>query len=73
MDNYFIAQTVNGRISVDVDGRPVGAIGEALKSQGYKIGLVVTTSVFHANPAVWYSHANNRGSQDSIAKQMVLF
>ncbi|CAI5755932.1 unnamed protein product [Candida verbasci] len=64
-------KTINGRISVDPEGNPVGAIGEALKLQGYKIGLVVTTSVCDATPSVWLSHALNRGSQDLIAEQMV--
>ena len=38
-------KTYNKAISVDPEGKPVGAIGEALKLQGYAIGIVVTTKV----------------------------
>lgn len=49
----------------------MGAIGEALKLQGYTTGVVVTTTVTDATPSVWFAHAKNRASQDLIAEQMV--
>ncbi|KAI5955559.1 PHO8 [Candida theae] len=64
-------KTYNGAISVDADGFPVGAVGEALKLQGYTTGVVVTTTVTDATPSVWFAHAKNRASQDLIAEQMV--
>ena len=64
-------KTINGQISVDVNKKPVGAIGEALKLLGYTVGLVVTTSVGDATPCVWVSHAESRSDQDLIVEQMV--
>ncbi|RCK63624.1 Repressible alkaline phosphatase [Candida viswanathii] len=64
-------KTVNGYISVDPEQNPVGAIGEALKLQGYAVGLVVTTSVGDATPSVWAAHARSRSDQDLIVEQMV--
>lgn len=64
-------KTYNGAISVDVDQHALGAVGEALKLQGYTTGLVVTTTVTDATPAVWYSHAISRSSQDLLAEQLV--
>ncbi|EMG49667.1 PHO8 Repressible alkaline phosphatase [Candida maltosa Xu316] len=64
-------KTVNGYISVDPEKKAVGAIGEALKLQGYAVGIVVTTSVGDATPSVWVAHAESRSSQDLIVEQMV--
>ncbi|KAI5951122.1 hypothetical protein KGF54_004196 [Candida jiufengensis] len=64
-------KTYNRGISVDVNGRALGAVGEALKLKGYTTGLVVTTSVADATPAVWFSHAKNRADQDILVEQLV--
>lgn len=64
-------KTVNGYISVDPEQNPVGAIGEALKLQGYAVGLVVTTSVGDATPSVWAAHSRTRRDQDLIVEQLV--
>ncbi|KAI5963591.1 PHO8 [Candida pseudojiufengensis] len=64
-------KTYNKGISVDVNGKAIGAVGEALKLKGYTTGLVVTTSVADATPAVWFSHAKNRAYQDILTEQLV--
>lgn len=64
-------KTYNGAIGVDVDGKPIGSLGEALKVAGYKVGIVVTTSVGDATPAVWGAHALSRKNQSLIAEQLL--
>ncbi|KAK6204646.1 vacuolar alkaline phosphatase [Scheffersomyces amazonensis] len=65
-------KTYNGAINVDPETKtPLGTIGEALKLQGYKVGIVVTTRVTDATPCVWSSHALLRGQEDLIAEQML--
>lgn len=66
-------KTYNGAIAVDPDHRPRGTILEALKLQGYKTGLVVTTSVTDATPAAFNSHADSRSMQSLIASQQLGF
>lgn len=64
-------KTYNGAISVDPFGTPKGTILEALKSQGYKTGLVVKSTLTDATPGVFASHVEDRGEQDKMAEQMV--
>jgi alkaline phosphatase len=44
---------------------------EAAKRKGYTTGLVVTTRITDATPAVFVSHARRREMEDGIARQMV--
>ncbi|MGC9064207.1 MAG: alkaline phosphatase, partial [bacterium] len=44
-------------------------VAERAKELGYKIGLVVTSNVTDATPAVWASHVKNRTEQAEIASQ----
>ncbi|KAL4876029.1 alkaline-phosphatase-like protein [Aspergillus karnatakaensis] len=64
-------KSYNGAISVTPDGSPVGSILEAAKLGGMKTGLVSTTSITDATPAVYAAHVANRGSQPLIAEQML--
>lgn len=64
-------KTYNNAIGVDSDGKPIGSIGEALKLAGYKVGLVVTTSICDATPAVFAAHAKSRFNQSLIAEQLL--
>ena len=63
--------TYNGAISVDADGAPQATNLEGAKAQGYWTGLVSTTDVTDATPAVWSSHVLDRGSGDVIASQQL--
>ncbi|KAL2843053.1 alkaline-phosphatase-like protein [Aspergillus pseudodeflectus] len=62
-------KSYNGAISVTPEGLPVGSILEAAKLGGLKTGLVSTTSISDATPAVYAAHVANRGSQPLIAEQ----
>ncbi|KAF2859023.1 alkaline phosphatase-like protein [Piedraia hortae CBS 480.64] len=64
-------KSYNGAISVLPDGRPCGSVMEAAKRVGYATGLVVTTWITDATPAVFASHVRTREMQPEIALQMV--
>ena len=64
-------KTVNGRISVDPEGKVLPTILELAGSLGKSAGVVTTDSVTGATPAVFYSHIDQRGKQDEIAAQLV--
>ncbi|KAK6458513.1 vacuolar alkaline phosphatase [Scheffersomyces xylosifermentans] len=64
-------KTYNKGINVNPEGVPIGSIGEALKLQGYTTGIVVTTRVTDATPAVWAAHAKDRAYEDTIAEQLL--
>ncbi|KAH7329443.1 putative alkaline phosphatase [Stachybotrys elegans] len=61
----------NGMIGVIPDGRPVGSILEAAKVAGMRTGLVVTSTINHATPAVYAAHTDSRGNLDTIAEHEV--
>lgn len=64
-------KTYNGAISVLPDHSPCGTILEAAKKAGYMTGLVVTTRITDATPAVFASHVRSRAFEDEIAEQEV--
>ncbi|KAE8417899.1 alkaline-phosphatase-like protein [Aspergillus pseudocaelatus] len=64
-------KSYNGAISVTPEGQPVGSILEAAKLGGMKTGLVSTTYISDATPAVYAAHAANRGSMPLIAEQQL--
>lgn len=63
-------KSYNGAISVLPDHSPCGSIMEAAKRMGYTTGLVVTTRLTDATPAVFASHVRSREMEDEIALQM---
>jgi len=64
-------KTNNSMIGVNPAEEPVGTILEAAKFAGMKTGLVVTSIMNHATPAVFSSHTVNRNGLDFIAAQQV--
>ncbi|EMR63171.1 putative alkaline phosphatase protein [Eutypa lata UCREL1] len=58
-------------VAVDDDGQPVGSILEAAKLQGFKTGLVVTSTINHATPACYAAHVANRNSYEKIAEHEI--
>ena len=65
-------KSYNGAISVTPDEfLPCGSVMEAAKRKGYTTGLVVTTRITDATPAVFVSHARRREMEEFIARQMV--
>ncbi|KAK0327527.1 vacuolar alkaline phosphatase [Friedmanniomyces endolithicus] len=64
-------KSYNGAISILPDHSPCGSVMEAAKRKGYTTGLVVTTRITDATPAVFASHARRREMEDGIALQMI--
>lgn len=64
-------KTYNGAIGVNADEEPVGTVLEALKLKGYKTGLVVTTKITDATPAVFSAHVAKRSLEGVIAEQQL--
>ncbi|KAK4554159.1 vacuolar alkaline phosphatase [Recurvomyces mirabilis] len=64
-------KSYNGAISVLPDHSPCGSVMEAAKRIGYTTGLVVTTRITDATPAVFASHVRRREMEDEIALQMI--
>lgn len=65
------SKSYNGAISVLPDHSPCGSVMEAAKRAGYTTGLVVTTRITDATPAVFASHVRKREMEDDIALQMI--
>lgn len=63
-------KSYNGAISVLPGFEPCGSVMEAAKRMGYTTGLVVTTRITDATPAVFASHVRRREMEDDIALQM---
>lgn len=64
-------KTRNAFIGLDPAGRPVGTILEAAQARGKATGLVVTSRITHATPAVFAAHELDRNSENEIAVQMI--
>lgn len=64
-------KSYNGAISVLPDHSPCGSVMEAAKRAGYMTGLVVTTRITDATPAVFAAHVNMRSEEDRIAEQLI--
>ncbi|KAH8928957.1 alkaline phosphatase-like protein [Atractiella rhizophila] len=64
-------KTYNGAVAIGEDGNPCGTVLEAAKAQGFHTGLVVTSRITHATPAVFYSHIYDRDAEDKIAEMLV--
>lgn len=63
-------KTDNGVISQSPDGEKYQTIAEYAKLIGKSAGVVASTGITHATPAVFLSHMDSRGSQTAIAEQI---
>lgn len=64
-------KTYNGAVSVDTKGNPVKTVLECAQEKEMATGLVVTSRMNHATPAVFMSHQKDRGAYDEIAADFV--
>ncbi|MCG3119535.1 MAG: Alkaline phosphatase [bacterium] len=64
-------KTTNGSIGVDANGQRHITILEAARDAGLSTGLITTTSLADATPAVFASHVRSRGMKAEIALQML--
>ena len=62
--------TYNGAIGVDPNKQAVPTIVETLSEEGFRTGLVATSSITHATPASFYAHTKSRDMQDEIGAQL---
>lgn len=60
-------KTYNGAIGVDPEKNPVVNIREKAEKKGMKTGLVATTIITDATPAVFVAHVASRSSLEDIA------
>jgi alkaline phosphatase len=63
-------KTLNGMISISPEGDTLKTLFEFAEENGMSTGLVATSSITHATPAVFAAHVNDRGMQAEIARQM---
>jgi len=62
----------NGEICYNADGKPYNpSILELAKSEGKATGLVATSTITHATPAVFGSHVKSRSCENEIARQYI--
>jgi alkaline phosphatase len=62
----------NGEICYHVDGRPYNpSILELAKAEGKATGLVATSTITHATPAVFGAHVKDRNCENEIARQYI--
>lgn len=62
-------KTYNGAVGVDANKKPVKTLLEVAKGLGKSTGLVTTSQITDATPAVFGSHVEDRSQQSKIAKQ----
>ncbi len=63
-------KTNNKAISVSADGKPLKSIIEYAKEVNKATGLVVSSSITHATPAVFAAHIDSRKKHSIIAEQI---
>lgn len=64
-------KTNNGTISMTPDGKNLRSILKVARDMGKSTGVISTTSIVDATPAVFYANALNRGLGEDIAAQLV--
>ena len=64
-------KTYNGAIAMDTTRQPVATLLEGAEERGMATGLVATSTITHATPAVFSAHVVNRADQAGIALQQM--
>jgi len=64
-------KTDNRRIAMTRDNKALYTILEAARDHGLATGLVVTSAITHATPAVFAAHVPHRRQEADIARQML--
>jgi alkaline phosphatase len=64
-------KSYNGAIAVNSDTMALPTINEVLFDQGWKTGVIATSSITHATPASFYAHVKYRRMEDEIAAQLI--
>ncbi len=64
-------KTDNGIISQTPEGKALYTVLENARDKGKATGLVTTTRITHATPAVFAAHIDDRDNENAIAEQLV--
>ncbi len=64
-------KTYNGAIGVDTLKIAIQNITELTSALGWSTGVVATSTITHATPASFYGHVEYRGSEDTLAIQLL--
>lgn len=64
-------KTTNGVIAKLPDGRDVKTIAEALKENGYAVGIATSVRITHATPAAFSAHNMSRSMENDIAVDQI--
>lgn len=64
-------KTRNGMIGQTPDRASWLSIAERLQEEGYRIGVIATSTITHATPAGMAAHVSKRGAEADIAVQML--
>jgi len=65
------AKTLNGSVSIDIDGQERTTILELARASGRSVGLVSTCQITDATPAAFASHVPHRADQSEVARQYI--
>jgi alkaline phosphatase len=65
------AKTLNGSVSIDLDGQERTTILELAKASGRSVGLVSTCQITDATPAAFAAHVPHRADQSEVARQYI--
>lgn len=63
-------KTINGRLGIDHNGKPVATVLEAAQSIGMSTGIISTYEWMHATPASFTSHVMARDDYRNIYQQI---
>ncbi|MGL5378755.1 alkaline phosphatase [Clostridium sp.] len=64
-------KTINGRVGIDGEGKPVANLLEAAREEGKSTGLISSSHPTDATPAAFSSHYLDRNKEFVIGKQQV--
>ncbi|GMW00244.1 MAG: alkaline phosphatase [Candidatus Hydrogenedentota bacterium] len=64
-------KTLDGRIGVDAEGKPVRGIVEHAHDLGKATGVITTVQMSHATPAAFASHNDARKNYEQIGHEMI--
>src|SRR5215213_8430493 len=64
-------KTVNGSVSIDLQGQDRTTILELAKASGRSAGLVSTCQITDATPAAFAAHVPHRADQSEVARQYI--
>jgi alkaline phosphatase len=64
-------KTLNGSVSIDLDGQERTTILELAKASGRSVGLVSTCQITDATPAAFAAHVPHRADQSEVARQYI--